>query len=323
MGGEIGVMSIPGVGSTFWFTASFERQATERARASDATRFERLRVLIVDDNETNRRILDHQVKSWGMKSLCVHGSVAALEALRRAVPTDPFDLAIIDMQMPEVDGLTLAKEIKSDPAINRTPILMLTSLGQRQDEELRTHGISRCLTKPVKQSQLFDAIAWVMNEEVEDLSGVDVPNAAVHDVVRSAVPEEVSTNKVRVLLAEDNAVNQRVALNQLRKLGYAADAVTNGKEALAALKSFPYKVVLMDCQMPEMDGYEATLEIRRSEAGSTNRTKIIALTAHALEGERKKCIEAGMDDYLSKPVKLDELAGMLKRWTEGEVHISG
>ncbi|MEO8435987.1 MAG: PAS domain S-box protein [Pyrinomonadaceae bacterium] len=306
MGGEIGVESNPGKGSTFWFTARFERQRADQiVHAPIRASLQGVRVLIVDDNQTNRVTLQHQVSSWGMQSELACGAAEALVLLRsEAAAGISFDLAILDMQMPHIDGMELARMIKNEPEIAATRLVMMTSLGQRAEcDFMQRAGIASCLTKPVKQTQLFESLETVMSEKV-------VGDQALARPVFTPWSPEIVSDKL-ILLAEDNLVNQKVALRQLQKLGYRADAVANGREALEALSRTPYDLILMDCQMPEMDGYEATIEIRRRE-GATKHTPIVAMTAHALIGDREKSIKAGMDEHITKPVKADVLASVLE-----------
>jgi PAS domain S-box-containing protein len=311
MGGEIGVTSTEGKGSTFWFTARFARQAVPVVSTKpDLLSLDRLHALIVDDNATNRKILSHQLDSWGMIHEEAESGSRALELLRSAaVNGKPYDLAILDFMMPGTDGFELARTIKSDPAIAAVPMVLLTSFGQRGDgAAAREAGIAAYLTKPVRQSQLFDCLANVVSQT----SSSSV--AAVHSsklVTKHTLAEAKPMSNRLILLAEDNMVNQKVAVRQLQKLGYRADTVADGREALEALGRISYDLVLMDCQMPEMDGYEATFEIRRRE-GNTKHTPIVAMTAHALEGDRAKCIAAGMDEYITKPVKPEELKRVLE-----------
>jgi two-component system sensor histidine kinase/response regulator len=313
MGGEIGCDSVPGRGSTFWFTLPLGRPTgAESALAPEPVLLEAVRVLIVDDNETNRDILQHQLTAWGMRYESAASGPEALACLARAVAVgDSHQVVILDMQMPDMDGLAVARAIKADPKIRDTRIIVLTSLGYHPAEtEFRRLGISAHLTKPVKQSRLLDCLATVMHEP---LAGNRVPirhRAASTPVVASG------PQSLRVLVAEDNAVNQTVALRLLSKLGYRADAVADGAEVLAVTQQMRYDVILMDCQMPAVDGYEATQRIRQREATMPGWTHyIIALTAHTLEGDRERCLAAGMDDYLSKPFRLEDLAKVLARRT--------
>lgn len=216
--------------------------------------------------------------------------------------------------MPEMDGFELARHIKADPAVASVRLVLLPSFGQRGDGRLaREIGIAAYLTKPVRQSQLFDCLTMVLADGSAGALAATSPTM----VTRYTLEERSASTRKLILVAEDNSVNRKVALNQLRKMGYRADAVADGGEALEALARKPYDLVLMDCQMPEMDGYEAAREIRRHEAGARH-TPIIAMTAHALEGDREECLAAGMDDYMAKPVRSEDLSRMLEHWLNSD-----
>jgi PAS domain S-box-containing protein len=318
MHGQIGVQSEVGKGSTFWFTAQFEKQ-TGNARSPETHSRDLfdLRVLVVDDNATNRQILRQQLMAWKAQPGSAGGSYEALEILRASAERgQPYDLALLDLQMPEMDGLTLARAIKDDPSIAGTQLIVLTSFGQGLSAvELKEADIKACLVKPVKQSRLFDCLATAAGETAARTSlAKSVISSPIYSKPNSRI------KNARILLAENNSVNQRVALRQLQNLRYEANAVGNGLEALEALEQISYDVIFMDCQMPEMDGYEATREIRKREQSSASPCPwkspvyIIALTAHAMQGDSGKCLAAGMDDYLSKPVRPSELQAALERW---------
>ena len=330
MGGRIGVESKEGIGSTFWFTACLKKQPPDRkreitARQDTGLSLKDVRILAVDDNATNRRVLAGMLSLWECRHEEVADSRTAMKRLKAAKASgDPFRIAILDMQMPETDGETLGRMIKGDPALADTVLVMMTSLGARGDAgRLKKAGFAVYLIKPVKQSRLFDCLIIAISGES---SAEGVPQEII---TRHTVAEE-RKQKIRILLAEDNIVNQKVALKILEKMGYHADAVANGAEAVKALEMMPYDIVLMDVQMPEMDGLEATKEIRRLETAcpgkhpsgagrqsSIQRVPIIAMTAHAMKGDREMCLNAGMDDYVTKPVQPVELAETIARWVSG------
>ncbi len=312
MGGQIGVESAPGTGSTFWFTAVFGK-CPEREPAGDPFAGRTLagrRFLVVDDNALNRFILVRQLSSWGCEADEAENGAAALAALRGASAMGVvYDAAIVDMQMPEMDGEGMCRTAKRDPATAQVPMVMMTSIGKRgESARMREAGFAAYLTKPVKFNDLRDVLLAVAGGAAGQGAGPAGPI-----ITRHLVAEERRRN-VRILVAEDNRVNQMVALKTLEKLGYRADAVANGVEALRALETIRYDLVLMDVQMPEMDGFEATRRIRGGAAPVLDRdVVVIAMTAHALQGDREKCIEAGMNDYISKPVTKDELVSAIER----------
>ena len=310
MGGEIGLSSEDGRGSEFWFTAQFGRQIHAEGHTPPPADISGVRILVVDDNATNREVLAVQLGSWGVRCTEAPDAPAALDALREANEAGyPFAAAILDMQMPGMDGAQLARAIKADPALAPVRLVLMTSLGTRGDSrELEQIGFAACLVKPVRQSDLFDRLASIM-------AGSAV---AIEEPRRTASAGPIDAARLstaHILLAEDNATNQQVALGILGKLGVNADAVGNGAEAVRVLETVPYDLVLMDVQMPEMDGLEATRRIRDPRSAVLNHAvPIVAMTAHALAGDQQQCLVAGMNDYISKPISPKALANALQRW---------
>ena len=312
MGGKIGVESKPGIGSTFWFEIRLPKQVHEKRNtaplAIKPVNLMQARILVVDDNQTNRVVLTKNVEALGSRVDSVASGAKALEVLRNAHRAgDPYHLVLLDMQMPGMDGEQTARAIKSDPSVKNVKILVLTSMGQRGDAvRLEALGVSGYLLKPVKQQMLFDAVIAVWSNEEEEAPTL---------VTRHTLSE---TRKLglRLLLAEDNTINQKLAMVLLQKAGYSVDAVGNGAQALEKVKANQYSAVLMDVQMPELDGLEATHLIREWEKSTGQHIPIIAMTAHAMAGDRERCLDAGMDDYVSKPLEPKVLFSALDRWTQ-------
>jgi CheY-like chemotaxis protein len=319
MGGQIGVESVLDQGSTFWFTVVLTKQPPERdVRPEPLASLAGVKILVVDDHTTNRLVVVTLLRNWGCRYEEAASGEAALTALRTAAAAgDPFRLALLDMCMPGMDGEGLARWIKADPQLQPTVLLLLTSLAQPSTPaRLAEFGFAGCLPKPLHQAVLRHLITEVLSKTTPaDRSPTTTQTANFIPRLTDGQPRR---SAARILVAEDNPTNQAVALAILQRLGYRADAVANGLEAITALQQIPYDLVLMDCLMPELDGYEATKRIRQPGSGSrTPNLPIIAMTASAMQGDREKCLRAGMNDYLSKPVQPTALASALDLWLSG------
>jgi signal transduction histidine kinase/DNA-binding response OmpR family regulator len=313
MGGQIGVHSEQGKGTEFWFTVRLGLQANQMPIRKTCVEIVDKRIFIVDDNKTNRDVLRVRLASWGAVVAEASNGPSALLALRQAqADGTPFDVVITDMQMPDMDGLMLSRAIRQDPQLKDTCLIMMTSLGQAgNSQQIAEICFAAYMIKPVRNSELFSRLAAA-------LSG-----AAHTDKLQLALQDKMTrhflNSNVRILLAEDNITNQQVALGMLKKLGFRADAVANGIEAIKLLEKIPYDLVLMDIHMPEMDGFEATKRIRLSKSIQCSpKIPIIAMTALAMQGDEKRCLNAGMDDYITKPVSLKSLAEKLEKWLPAE-----
>jgi len=316
MGGKMWVDSEVGQGSRFHFTARVGVAEGKKIEATPRTAPEILagvKVLIVDDNRTNLRILEGMARRWQMRPTQAEGGESALRELCEASKAgEPYQLILTDMNMPEMDGFSLVQKIREKAEFSVATIMMLTSAGHRGDaERCKTLGVAAYLLKPVRQTELREAMAQALGARKRD--GVS-PVITRFSLQEARQPQPSAP--LHILVAEDNAVNQRLVVRLLEKRGHRVKLAGNGREALAALEKEAFELVLMDVQMPEMDGFEATAAIREKEKSKGLHQAIIALTAHAMKGDREKCIEAGMDGYLTKPIRPEELDEVLKPYME-------
>jgi CheY-like chemotaxis protein/HPt (histidine-containing phosphotransfer) domain-containing protein len=309
MGGQIWIESEVGVGSTFWFTARFEKsQVEDEPTDSKYSDLKNLRVLIIDDNATNRMIIGKMLENYGCRTAALANGKDAVEILRSAASVgDPFRVVLLDMQMPEVDGEQTLRLIKADPLAQDALVIILTSMGERGDAaRLESGGCSGYLLKPIKQFHLLDAISLVLGQQRR--------KSPTHQLITRHTLTENRRSQARILLAEDNPINQKLAVTILQKAGYSVDVVDSGEHALEALRQSRYSLVLMDVQMPGMDGLETTRRYREQEPPDFH-LPIVAMTAHVMKGDRELCLNSGMDDYLGKPLEPDELVDVIEKWT--------
>jgi CheY-like chemotaxis protein/two-component sensor histidine kinase len=305
LGGSIGVDSEQGRGSTFWFTASLERASRAGEVGTVPPTLKGVKVLAVDDNATNRRLLGALASHWEMRCDAVEDGPTALERMRAAGRSgEAFDLVLMDMRMPGMDGLDVVRALRQEPALAKTPVVLLTSLPGDEDRDAASRlGLAGYLRKPLRREALLECLAGLFKARGEPVPvGVAAPPAAV--VQRSR----------KVLVVDDNPVNLRVEARLVEKHGFQVDTANNGLEAVDAVAKNRYALVLMDCMMPEMDGYEATRTIRAAEAQGAPRTTVLAVTANAMKGDRERCLDAGMDDYMAKPVTANMIHAMLEKW---------
>jgi PAS domain S-box-containing protein len=313
MGGDIGVESEAGHGSTFWFTAILDKQAQSETGSEGANvGLDGLRILGIDDNATNRTILTKMLENQHSRISVAPSGKEGLAMLRTAAKNgDPFQVVLLDMQMPEMDGEETLRRIKQDPVIQTVKVVVLTSMGQRGDaSRLEAMGCAGYLLKPIRQVQLCEAIVTVVNRKPAQ------GRPPTGNLVTRHTIQEQKRSEIRILLAEDNLINQKLAVTVLHKNGYSVDVVDNGRQAVDAVLNGRYSLVLMDVQMPELDGLEATQRIRQMELVGKH-TPIIAMTAHAMKGDKERCLEAGMDDYLSKPLNPKEVMATIEYWAQG------
>ncbi len=311
LGGEISVESKLGEGSVFEFTGVFKKRLSPPPAEQQEHKVKGSKILVVDDHPTNRTLLVRMLESWGSRCYACANGEEALRKLHEAHHEQyPFAIAILDMQMPGMDGATLGKRIKEDASLQKIRLIMMTSIGERGDSaRMARAGFSAYLTKPIKQSQLYDCLALVLSGGTAEKDDPKQPIITRHTIA------ETNKKNVRILVAEDNPINQKLVLRLLEKFGYSVDLVNSGTATLEALKTEHYNLVLMDIQMPDMDGYEATRKIRRELEGKSSRDiPIIAMTAHTMAGDREKCLETGMDDHIGKPIDPAALADTIAHW---------